>query len=385
MDRRTALAYRRAADDWIPRRGPSAIDDGRLPAFLRRVRAHGVVADLGCGPGWYAAAMARSGRRALALDLCPAMLAECGLRAPQAQRTRGDLEMLPILPGSLDGAWAANCYCHVRPAEMALALADLHAALRPGAPVALTLTRLEGVRPTARETQRGEATRRSTEELRGRLFTAVSAERAHALLLGAGFESIRIQRLPSDDFWHAISARRARTLADLVRPRLRLLICGLNPSLYSADAGIPFARPGNRFWPAAIGAGLVDTARDSRAALVRGIGFTDLVKRATPGASELSPREYEAGLERVAALVRLYRPKALCFVGLDGWRAAVDRRAQSGWIRGGFAGSAAYLMPSTSGRNARIGVTELANHLRVAALSGVKRDRDRDSRQRQSK
>src|SRR6185369_17001204 len=156
MDRRTERAYERAADDWIPRRGPRAIEDGRLAAFLRRVRARGMVADLGCGPGWYAAAIAGSGRRALALDLSARMLADCGRRAPRAQRVRGDLEMLPIQRGALDGAWAANCYCHVRPAHMALALADLHAALRPGAPVALTLTRLDGVRPTTRETGRGE-------------------------------------------------------------------------------------------------------------------------------------------------------------------------------------------------------------------------------------
>jgi hypothetical protein len=66
-------------------------------------------------------------------------------------------------------------------------------------------------------------------------------------------------------------------------------------------------------------------------------------------------------------LVRLYRPAAVCFVGLDGWRAAVDRRAQPGWISRSFAGRPAYLMPSTSGRNARVTLTTLAAHLRTAA------------------
>lgn len=369
MDRRTERAYRRAAVAWVPRRGPRAIEDGRLTAFLRRVRRGGAVADLGCGPGWYADAICRSGCHAIALDLCATMLVESGRRAPRAQRVRGDLEALPLGAGCLDGAWAANCYCHVRRAEMALALADLHAALRPGAPAALTLPRLDRFRPSAREIERGEAERRFlTDELRGRLFTAVSAQRARALLLGAGFEAVRVRPLLDDDFWHVITARRARTLPDLVRPGLRLLVCGLNPSLYSADAGVPFARPGNRFWPAALAAGLVDHPRNARAALRRGIGFTDLVKRATPGASELSAREYAAGLARVAAIVRLYRPSALCFVGLDGWRASVDRRAQPGWIPGGFAGVPAYLMPSTSGRNARVSVTALAEHLRAAIM-----------------
>ena len=43
-----------------------------------------------------------------------------------------------------------------------------------------------------------------------------------------------------------VEATRARTLADTVGPAMRLLVVGLNPSIYSADAGHGFARPGNR-------------------------------------------------------------------------------------------------------------------------------------------
>lgn len=367
MDRRTAAAYDAAAHDWIPRRGPRAIADGRLAAFLRRVRQAGPVADLGCGPGWYAAAIAAPRRPAIALDLCSKMLAEAGRRAPDAWRVRGDLAALPFARGALAGAWAANCYCHVPCAQLPLALADLHRVLRAGAPVELTLPRLGALRPNARMRARGEADRRlADDELPGRLFATVSPARARALLQGAGFEGVRVRPL-ANDFWLAITARRARTLPDLVRPRLRLLVCGLNPSLYSADAGVPFARPGNRFWPAARAAGLVGRERDVAAALRRGIGFTDLVKRATAGAGEVEAREYRAGVERVAEIVRLHRPAAVCFVGLDGWRRAVDRAARPGWIAGGFAGRPAYLMPSTSGRNAGASAASLAAHLRRAA------------------
>jgi TDG/mug DNA glycosylase family protein len=149
---------------------------------------------------------------------------------------------------------------------------------------------------------------------------------------------------------------------------LRLIVCGLNPSLYSADAGIPFARPGNRFWPAAIQAGLVDAERDARGAFERRIGFTDIAKRASVSASELRPAEYRAGLARLERVVRLYAPSAVCFVGLEGWRHAVDRKAEPGWTPSGVGGRPAYLMPSTSGRNARCPVRELAEHLRRAAL-----------------
>ena len=82
-------------------------------------------------------------------------------------------------------------------------------------------------------------------------------------------------------------------------PSLRVLVVGLNPSVYAAERGVGFARPGNRFWPAAIAAGLVTSDRDPWAAFDAGVGFTDLVKRATPRADELSAAEYRAGAERV--------------------------------------------------------------------------------------
>jgi double-stranded uracil-DNA glycosylase len=184
-----------------------------------------------------------------------------------------------------------------------------------------------------------------------------------AALEGAGFRVIESVSTPGAITWRV---RRRRTLPDLVRPGLRLLVCGLNPSLYSADKGIPFARAGNRFWRAAVVARLVVTERDPFEALRRGIGFTDLVKRATAGTHLLRAGEYRNGVARVEALVQRFRPGAVCFVGLDGWRKAVDRDASSGWIAGGFGGRPAYLMPSTSGRNARVLLPDLVTHLRTA-------------------
>ena len=47
-------------------------------------------------------------------------------------------------------------------------------------------------------------------------------------------------------------------LPDLVGPGMRLLLVGINPGLWSAAAGAPFARRGNRFYPALHQAGIVD-------------------------------------------------------------------------------------------------------------------------------
>jgi TDG/mug DNA glycosylase family protein len=94
--------------------------------------------------------------------------------------------------------------------------------------------------------------------------------------------------------------------------------------------------------------------------------MTDLVKRGSVGASELTRDEYREGAARVERLVRWLQPAAVCFVGLAGWRAAVDRKAQVGVQPDGFGGVPAYVMPNTSGLNARVPLAELTDHLRAA-------------------
>ncbi len=366
MDRQTTRAYERAAEKWIAARTPRRIDDGTLARFARALAPGALVADLGCGPGWYGEWLRSAGFRVVALDAAHAMLRHARRRYGNLPCVNGDLLALPFGDRSLDAAWAMNCYQHLPLPMLPMALARLHWALRPGATVGLTLASLDSGPTTAAQRRRGEAQRRYPDDtLRGRLFTQHSPQRAHELLEGAGFTDIVVDS-QTDKFWLTIRAVRGRTLPDLIGPRLRLLICGLNPSVYSADRGIPFARPGNRFWPAALAAGLVERERDPLHALARGIGLTDIVKRATAGADELSAEEHAAGLRRVEKLVRLYKPRVICFVGLDGWRRVLDRRAQPGWVEGGFGGRPAYLMPSTSGRNARVPPDALAAHLQQA-------------------
>lgn len=209
--------------------------------------------------------------------------------------------------------------------------------------------------------------------------SGLDRDRLRDLLVGAGFEPLEpgpaAPRRAGARGRLVARARRARTLPDTVGAGMRLLVCGLNPSLYAADAGVGFARPGNRFWPAALAAGLVTVDRDPDHALRHhGVGMTDIVKRATVAADELTTAEYRSGLTRVERLVRWLRPDGVCFIGLAGWRAAVDRRAQPGLQPRGLADVPAYVMPSTSGLNARTSLGELTAHLRAgAALARVSR------------
>jgi TDG/mug DNA glycosylase family protein len=243
---------------------------------------------------------------------------------------------------------------------------ELHQSLAVGAPSAFTFRNGSGEGPLA------------DDSFAGRFFAEWKPEALRDVLTGAGFD---VDAAVSDGGeWINVHATRARTLPDFVGEGMRLLVCGLNPSRYAADAGVGFARPGNRFWPAALGAGLVSRDRDPRDALAtQGVGMTDLVKRATTGAKELSADDYRAGAARVERLVRWLQPGAVCFVGLAGWRAAVDRRALAGVQPDGFGGVPAYVMPNTSGLNARTSLDSFVEHLRVAMALADRRGVDQKS------
>jgi TDG/mug DNA glycosylase family protein len=164
------------------------------------------------------------------------------------------------------------------------------------------------------------------------------------------------------------TGERLWTLADSVAPRMRILICGLNPSPASADGAVAFARPGNRFWPAMLASDLAAVDRDPAALLRdRQIGMTDIVKRTTRRADQLAAHEFVHGLERVERLAEWLKPRAVCFVGLAGWRTAVDKRATPGWQDKLIGGRPAYVMPSTSGLNASAQLPDLTEHLRIVA------------------
>src|SRR5207302_3559152 len=115
------------------------------------------------------------------------------------------------------------------------------------------------------------------DDFSGRFFAHWRPAELTDVLVGAGFDVHECAVDSRSDEWVVARAVRSRTLADTVGSGMRLLVCGLNPSLYAADAGVGFARPGNRFWPAAVEAGLVSRDRDPLGALlVDRVGMTDL-------------------------------------------------------------------------------------------------------------
>ena len=221
-------------------------------------------------------------------------------------------------------------------ADVPLALAELHRGLPVGAVLRVRFPIPDGVAPSL-----------------------------GSLVDGAGFS---VLASPGDEPLQDLE--RLRTLPDVVGPGMRALICGLNPSLLSAERGFGYAGATNRFWNAALSSGLVRVARRPVEALrLDRVGMSDVVKRPTARSHQLDSGEYGAGMIRLEQLVAWLEPAAVVFVGLEGWRAARDRKAVPGWQGTGVGGRPAYVMPSTSGANARTSLPTLVTHLQ-SALAG---------------
>jgi TDG/mug DNA glycosylase family protein len=123
---------------------------------------------------------------------------------------------------------------------------------------------------------------------------------------------------------------REKTLPDYLRPGLAMLSIGINPSLYSVEKGYAFARPGNRFWPVFNAAGFTpEPLTPGRAAIEtlfreHGIGFTDMVKRPTRTAGELSREDFAAGARVLQQKLLRHQPRIAWFQGKDAWKTFLE-------------------------------------------------------------
>ncbi|WP_295627852.1 mismatch-specific DNA-glycosylase [uncultured Corynebacterium sp.] len=166
----------------------------------------------------------------------------------------------------------------------------------------------------------------------------------------------------------------------------RLLIVGINPGLWTAKVGAPFARPGNRFWPALERAGITPRLIDARDGLSdddlavladAGLGFTNVVARATARAGELTDAEIRDGgrvLEDKVAHQRQSRggPEIVMVAGIGAYRTAFApagaRKVTVGKQERRIGGAETWVVPNPSGLNAHENVESLARAYREAWL-----------------
>ncbi|HKJ55932.1 MAG TPA: mismatch-specific DNA-glycosylase [Nitriliruptoraceae bacterium] len=184
-----------------------------------------------------------------------------------------------------------------------------------------------------------------------------------------------------------LEAHRDAEVDDLVGDDPRLVIVGINPGLMTAATNTHFAHPSNRFYPALYLAGMTDRALPTdgiddaaRSHLVdRGIAITNVVRRATARASELTTAEYRAGARELVERLATWRPRVVAIAGLTAYRSAFSRRtAVAGEQPEPLAGARLWVVPNPSGLNAHETVESLARAYRAPAeAAGVVLDAPR--------
>lgn len=160
-----------------------------------------------------------------------------------------------------------------------------------------------------------------------------------------------------------LAAASNKAVADVLAPELKVLFCGINPSLYSAAVGHHFARPGNRFWPTLHAAGFTErlfSPFEDRQLLKHGYGLTNIVARATASADELTAAELSAGVRRLERKVRRSQPAWVAFLGLSAYRTALGRsEAAPGPQPERIGACGIWLLPNPSGLNAHYQLADL--------------------------
>ena len=166
------------------------------------------------------------------------------------------------------------------------------------------------------------------------------------------------------------SANSMETLPDYLEAGLDLVFVGLNPGLHSARVGHYFASPRNRFWRAVNQAGVFDPPLDADTdylALEQRVGFTDVVKRPSSGASDLRAADFRQGAPALRVKLERYAPRIVCFHGAVAYRyylkysQGIEPRPQLGLQPRDIGTSKVFLVPNPSPANAAFSLDDLVH------------------------
>lgn len=138
------------------------------------------------------------------------------------------------------------------------------------------------------------------------------------------------------------------TLEDLLRPGLRAVCVGINPSPASVQAGHYYqGRLGQAYFRRLEGAGVIPRGsgwEDDRA-FAAGVGFTDIVKRPTARAAELRSDEYSHGLRALTEKLEDCRPDLIIFTFKKTATVVFGGFDGNGLIDRSLAGAQVFVMP----------------------------------------
>ena len=169
------------------------------------------------------------------------------------------------------------------------------------------------------------------------------------------------------------------TLRDRIGPGLDILSIGINPSVYSVEKGFNFARPGNRFWPAANTSGLLIAPVEPGPAAMRilfkrdRIGFTDIVKRPTRTANELNEADYRRGARALLRKIERHEPLIAWFQGTSAYAKFLEyalesrRKVVAGEQAERIGRTCVFVTPNPSGANPAANPKALLEHFHALA------------------
>lgn len=153
------------------------------------------------------------------------------------------------------------------------------------------------------------------------------------------------------------------TVPDVIASGLRVLFCGINPSLYSAAVGHHFARPGNRFWPALHRSGFTDrefAPSEEQLLLTSGYGITNLVAGATARASDIELSVVSDGADRLRKKICLYQIEILAILGITAYRTGFNQPdAVVGIQANHIHNCTIWALPNPSGLNANYRIEDI--------------------------
>jgi len=161
------------------------------------------------------------------------------------------------------------------------------------------------------------------------------------------------------------------TLADLWPGTPLAVIVGVNPAPTSVEAGHYYqGQLGQRLWQRLRRCELMTGGSDryeDDVAVAAGFGFTDVVKRPTRSANDVSPTEREYGAAVLLEKLGTRRPPVVIFTFKDAARAMLGPMPGYGWQPGtNLAGADVFVMPGPYEARARVdeSIASLAERLR---------------------
>src|ERR1700722_7219232 len=144
-------------------------------------------------------------------------------------------------------------------------------------------------------------------------------------------------------------------LPDILDSGLRVVFCGINPGMRSAELGNHFATRSNRFWPVLHLSGFTPELvlpDNARSLLSYGCGLTSAVERPTVSANHLKRRDFIDAHPELERKIRQFAPAYIAFLGKTAC-SVIFNDPKIGWGRQDvrFGGAAVWVLPNPSGLN----------------------------------